>query len=286
MMNKTVVLFCLILFSLTRGWSVNPGAGEKGFPVIDGWDMKVSPDVYTPDNLWDLINGAAESYISYDFQDLHLADYQDPGGKLVHAEVYRHSSPDNAFGIYSSERSPDYRFIEVGAQGYLEEGILNFVSGTYYIKLYSTNSDVQEGLLEISRGISKHLGQENRMPRLLDHFPPQGRMPNTEQYVRENFIGFSFLHSAFTAEYSEGYRLFIILGTDRQEILEMARSYLKFARQEIDPERVSSFTIADRYNGNVPVVLKGSYMVGIINGADQQEAIMNLELLQKSLPAE
>ena len=260
------------------------GTDEPDFPGLKGWDLVVSPDVYLPENLWDLINGAAESYLSYDFVDLHLADYENSGGTVVHAEIYRHSSPDDAFGIYSSERSPEYDFVQVGVQGYLEEGVLNFFTGQFYVKLYSTGSgeEVQESLRKIGLAVSDHLGQDNDWPGMLESFPAKGKMENREHFVRENFIGLDFLHTAFTAEYEEGYKLFVIRAGSRDEILDMVRAYLKFTGQDIDPEKEGAFVIKDRYNGDITVILKDSYMAGILGGKPDAEE--NLKSLVENLP--
>ncbi len=251
------------------------------FPEVKGWNLTVLPDVYTPGNLWDLINGAAESYLSYDFVDLHLGDYDHASGTVIHAEVYRHSSPINAYGIYTAERSPEYQFVEMGAQGYLEEGVLNFLAGQFYVKLYSTDSgtEVQEALQKIGHQISGHLDQEDDLPELLSVFPETGQLPYSDQYIRENFIGFDFLHSAFTVGYEGGFKLFVIQGKSAEEIQEMAKLYLAFTKQDIDPVSVSELTFKDPYNGDIPAIINGSYLMGIIDGSDNEKARSLLEQL-------
>ncbi len=255
------------------------------FPEVKGWNLTVIPDVYTPGNLWDLINGAAESYLSYDFVDLHLGDYKHTSGTVIHAEVYRHSTPVNAYGIYSAERSPEYQFVEIGTQGYLEEGVLNFLAGQFYVKLYSTDSgdEVQEALQKIGQKISGHLDQENSLPKLLKLFPLKGQLPYSDQYIRENFIGFDFLHSAYTVGYDGGFKLFVIQGKDAAEIQEMAKQYLAFTKQDIDPASVSELTFKDPYNGDIPAIIQGSYLAGIIDGSDYENARALLEELAKVL---
>ena len=257
------------------------------FPEVKDWNLSVLPDVYTPGNLWDLINGAAESYLSYDFVDLHLGDYEHASGTVIHAEVYRQSTPVNAYGIYTAERSPEYKFVEVGAQGYLEEGVLNFLAGQFYVKLYSTDSGdkVQEALQKIGQKISWHLDQENSMPELLKLFPSSGQLPYSDQYIRENFIGFDFLHSAYTVAYEGGFKLFVIQGKDAAEILEMAKKYLAFTKQEIDPASVSELTFKDPYNGDIPAILKGSFLAGIIDGSENEKARSLLEQMSLALPS-
>ena len=111
---STKLFACLLILAAVPKVCPAAASGASGFPRVEGWKLTVSPDVYTPENLWDLIDGAAESYLSYDFIDLHLADYEDPDGIVIHAELYRHNTPDDAFGIYSSERNPGYHFLEIG----------------------------------------------------------------------------------------------------------------------------------------------------------------------------
>ena len=55
---------------------------------------------------------------------------------------------------------------------------------------------------------------------------------------------------------------------------------------DIDPLQESSFTIKDRYNGDIPVILTGRYMAGIIDGAENPDALKNLEELVKNLAVE
>ena len=255
------------------------------FPEVKSWKLTVLQDVYTPGNLWDLIDGAAESYLSYDFVDLHLGDYEHASGTVIHAELYRHSSPVNAYGIYAAERSPQYQFIDIGAQGYLEEGVLNFLTGPFYVKLYSTDSgtEVQEALQKIGQQISGHLGQQNSLPELLDLFSSEGQLPYSDQYIRENFIGFEFLHSAFTVEYEGGFKLFVIPGKDAAEIQEMARQYLAFTKQDIDPASVKELTFKDPYNGDIPAIIKESYLMGIIDGSENEKARSLLKELNLAL---
>ena len=83
------------------------------FPEFDGWNLNVRDKVYEPENLWDIINGAADSYLSYDFEKLYVADYTNSQDHHIKVYAFRHSTPVNAFGIYSQERSRDYNFLNI-----------------------------------------------------------------------------------------------------------------------------------------------------------------------------
>jgi hypothetical protein len=271
-MKKIFLFFLVIWLSTALTFSGDP-AGTELFPEVKGWELTQHEKVYIPSNLWDLINGAADSYLSYDFVDLHLADYKKGEGLNVRVELYRHSSYDNAFGIYTTERSSDYNFIDIGSQGYLEEGVLNFLDGYYYIKVItgSKGDDAQESLVLIANEIEQHLDQENYWPDIFQLLPP-GLNQYSERYIAENFLGFGFLNSAFIADYNsdgEDFQVFMIRKDDPEEVREMLRQYLKLTKQDILVSN-GSFTIHDPYNGDINVILKENVLAGIIGCNDKK----------------
>jgi len=270
-MKKITVLFLAIFISIHLILSSST-IGTELFPEIKGWTLTPSERVYDPSNLWDLIDGAADSYLSYNFIDLHLADYKNDAGINVRVELYRHSTFDNTFGIYSTERSPDYHFMDIGSQGYLEEGALNFLCGYYYIKVTTSSQgdDAQKSLIQVAENVQQYLAQDHNWPSIFQVFPP-GMIQHSEHYIAENFMGFEFLHSAFTADYNrdgDDFRVFIIRTDEPEGVREMLTKYLKFTKQDLEIKD-GSFQIKDPYNGDINVILKGNALAGIINCNDE-----------------
>ena len=70
-MNRYIITM-ISLAALASSTCRSAQTDAVSFPEVKDWNLTVLPDVYTPGNLWDLINGAAESYLSYNFVDLHL----------------------------------------------------------------------------------------------------------------------------------------------------------------------------------------------------------------------
>ena len=255
------------------------------FPKINGWRLKVSKNVYTPDNLWNCINGGADLYIKYGFTELHLADYTSRKKCNVRAEIYRHNSGVNAYGIYSAEKSPDNQFIELGAEAYLGNGILNIISGDYYLKLF-TNGDGENGsaaLKEIGRNIVAALGQIDELPKLLSVFPEKGKIDHSDRFIPVQYNGHDFLKNVYRRDYEEGYSLFIMEGEDNNEILNAVTSYLEVTHQDIDSAANSNITIEDPYLGNIPVIIEDKYLIGILNNTGSEHANTGLQSLSKTL---
>ena len=63
----------------------------------------------------------------------------------------------------------------------------------------------------------------------------------------------------------------------------MAKQYLVFTKQEIDPAIVSELTFKDPYNGDIPAILLGSYLAGIIDGSENENAKTLLKELARTL---
>jgi len=176
--------------------------GQQLFPDLKGYKTVSDYPVYTPDDLWDYINGAADAYLALGFIDLNITEYV-KGREVIKTEIYRFSDDAEAFGIYSMERSPGYSFIPVGVQGYREEGVLHFYKDRYYIKIMTHSKSRKAGgrMEELARLIDGRIEGSNKFPALLDLFPLEGRLINEETYLLESVLGHEYLRNAFRASY-------------------------------------------------------------------------------------
>ena len=95
--------------------AANAFAQDSLFPRVPGWNVSMESRVYDANDLWDIIDGAADLYLEYVFDDLHIARYTTGTHREVKAELYRHRDAENAFGIYAAERSPENNFISIGS---------------------------------------------------------------------------------------------------------------------------------------------------------------------------
>jgi hypothetical protein len=70
--NEVMKTICLILGIIIFLWA--PGAGAKEFklPEVTGWKKSGEVQTFTPKTLYEYINGAADLYIMYDFQELKV----------------------------------------------------------------------------------------------------------------------------------------------------------------------------------------------------------------------
>jgi hypothetical protein len=250
-------------------------AQEINLPELSGYKKVTNYPVFTPDNLWDFINGAADNYLAYGFVDLHVAEYK-KGKNVIKLEVYQHKNDIMAFGIYSSERSPSFRFINLGAQGYSADGSINFFKSRYYVKIktYSKSEKTLQAAESLASQVANMLTGENKMPSALNQFPDEGRKKNEETYINESVLGHKYLDNAFRANYEAGnsaFSVYLFQKPDHKAVITAVNELLKGASMDQTDEDSGKYAIKDGYNGNVFLAWKDNTMV-IISGLEKDQS--------------
>jgi hypothetical protein len=286
--SKTMKTICLILGLIIFLWVPGAEAKDFKFPEIAGWRQSGEVQTFSPKTLFEYINGDADLYLMYDLQELKVTEYLNERKASVIVDVYRHKTPTHAFGIYSQERLPNANFLDIGAQGYIEQNILNFLTGPYYVKInsYSTGAEDREILLTFAKKVAEYLGEKGRLPSILSSFPQEGKKNNSEKFISINFLGYSFLHSAFTAEYELSgtkFKLFVIEGADGNDCRDMVQKYLQQTGNTKKNIVEGIYTISDSYHGEIGFYWKGKFIWGILNSNDASLCSTYLKLLEKGL---
>ena len=295
-MNKKVciaVLTCLVFLWMMEvailPWVAFASDGRSFvFPEIPGWKQSGEIQTFAPKTLYEYIDGAADLYLAYDFQELTVAEYLNDRKASVTVEIYRHKSPSDAFGIYSQERAPDADYLNIGAQGYLGENILNCVSGSYYIKLsaYDTGPEDKEVLQVFARKVVENLGEKGRLPSLLDSFPVEGKIKHSEKFIARNFLGYSFLNRAFTADYDlsgKKFKLFYMECRDRDECRNVIQQYLGRLKKPEQNAAEQRYTLTDPHHGVVDLFWRGKSIWGVLDLAEADLRSRVLDLFGEKL---
>lgn len=288
-MGKSAIVTSLLLAAwcsvATSRAAVPAGERPAFFPDIPGFALTLEPTVYEPANLWMFIDGAAELFLTYGFVDLHVAYYRAGQGVEVRAEVYRHDAPENAFGMYSQERSKESRFVDLGLQGYLEEGIANFLSGSTYVKLSANQEGIQaqEALMTVAGAIDSALGNPGSWPQPIGMLPVTGKIRNSEQFIAESYLGYEFFRGAYVARYSGkgSPEVFVIPSESDSAASAMAIALERVNNLSRPSERV--YSLRDAHQGDMTLVLQGRFLAGILRCEDDGMRTELVEFLQTSL---
>lgn len=167
------------------------------------WTRTGEPQRFGPGDLWEYINGAAEQYLSYGFQELVTAKYTLASGATASVDIYRMADRVNAFGMHAQEINPKWDAVPVGVEGRAGTDAVRFWSGAYYVKL-STTPPAKAEALALARTIGAGLGEPGGMPDELQLFPPRDLVAGSIRFVPADILGQSAFSNGFEAKYGAG----------------------------------------------------------------------------------
>jgi len=188
------LLAVITLFSVQSVMSQTPEQLKTYLPPVAGWTIVDETEVFNPDNLFDRINGAAPLYIENNFVEMTSLEYQ-KGDDYITIQAYRHASPEDAFGMYASERTSGLTFYPtIGGEGQGDGKNLFFFAGDLYVKIRSnTSEDVNGTLQEIANALAQKIDANASYPATVKAFPTTGMQPYSVAYITANYIGHEFL---------------------------------------------------------------------------------------------
>ena len=242
---------CVLISALFVTGTLCSSSGAFDFPVVQGWERSPETERYLPNNLYEYIDGAAEAYLSFGFKELETAEYI-AGKSSVLVEVYRHATPEDAFGIYARERPREGPFESVGYQGYRSGEIFCLVASDYYIKILGNRLGGNEPVIleNFARKIADQIPDADATPRLLQVFPTDSLIRNSEAYTAQDFLGYAFLKNIFTADYP-GFRLFVIDAGSPAGVQEMLTAYAEKINAPIPSGDSGTTEYTDPHHGRI-----------------------------------
>jgi hypothetical protein len=189
-------------------------------------------ETFTADNLFEKINGRAESFLQYSVTGMAYAQFEPEGSPEagdVQLYVYSFVDPLRALGKFGSERPAGAEPLDVGSDGYLDGTSAAFHLDRYFVQVVSSGTEPRFG--EFAREIARLVADRIRPPAALaspapapaaataDTSPgpstpaadPVALMkllpaaPNRDQpqYVAQDVFGYSFLADVFLAGYRD-----------------------------------------------------------------------------------
>jgi hypothetical protein len=257
----------------------SPGVAAL-LPKLAGWTLTEAPRAFFPDDLFEYIDGAAESYLSYDFRELLVADLTKEGTEAtLTLEIYDMGLPVNAFGIFSAERYPENKPVALGELGYAEGEALNFLDGRFYVKMlaFGFGDATEAALTAVGAKVAAAIMPTEGLPPLVAAFPKDGLVARSEKYVKKNFMGYEFLHDGYVATYTSGGRelegFFVDGGSgdEAEAMLTKLLEALKTDGQTVE-KTGAGFHARNRYGQHLYVGRVGGLLCGAMRVPDGLES--------------
>ncbi|MDO8835523.1 MAG: hypothetical protein Q7V01_07995 [Vicinamibacterales bacterium] len=267
-----------------------PAPATPAPPVLaasmGGWTRVGDVQRFGPGTLWEYINGGAEQYLSFGFQDLESAKYGRPEGATVVVDAYRMADRLHAFGIYAQESSPRRKPVKVGVAGRAGTAALEFWATSYYVKLVADPGKpvTPDDLAALARAVATGLGDAGGLPPELALVPDRGLVPGSIRFVPEDALGQASFGSALEAQY-EGAptpsTLLLIPFESPASATEALAAYGTFLAQGgVAPRSLPAlapggFSTTERYYGRLVAARSGRWLI-VSLGADTDEAAESL----------
>ena len=271
-------LFYCVIISLScfagQAYSQTPQQIYAALPQVTGWDLSPDIEIFNRDNLYERINGAAPLFFENNFREMTTTTYT-CGDDYITVQAYRHATPEDAFGMYASERSSDMEYFPgIGGEAQGDGYGLYFFAGPVYVKMTANNEgeNISAALKAIASGLAGKIGYDGAYPPIINSFPKDGLIPHSAAYITQNYIGHEFLKPVNTVNYElfgKKFQAFVIDAKTAENAKQILNAYFKFTKQN-DPPAEGNLLIHDRYNGSIPIVWKGCYLIGAFdeNGND------------------
>ncbi len=163
------------------------------------------------------MNGEAEGYFVYSFEQLSVAEYVRDGEGPVMVELYRLGRPEDAYGLFTIYRTGQP--VDVGWDGSREPGVrISFWQDRYFVRVFAYGQlSSPEVLLDFARSVAARLPPGGDRPGLAGRLPQDGLVPDSVKFFhqkltldnvlwlgRENVLGLSPTTDAVVAEYDVG----------------------------------------------------------------------------------
>jgi hypothetical protein len=178
------LLFLLLLVGCSREGSANLNGILSDLETPSSWTPTAETELFDRENLYDLVDGQAEAFFAYGFEQVAVQRYADDSGNQLDLELWQTSSPADAFGLFTANISGTPTAI--GNDGDVDPGRrLAFWQDRYYVHLRARPALPEAELSRFAEAISQALPGGGSRPALVERLPPAGLVPRSTLFFHQ-----------------------------------------------------------------------------------------------------
>lgn len=253
-----------------------------------GW-RRVEPDrAYSPETLYEEIDGEAELFLPFGFRDLRVsivAPAERPGAQ-VRIERFRHATARDAFGIFSQHRFPGQENATVGAaEAIVSESSLDFFRGASFVRIRASSRETtRSDLLLLGRHVFGLLDGEAKPPPETDAILLKGVDPRSIVYHKRAILGYEALAPGYEAKFADGrppHTLILLPPDPASATARPVESVTKRLNAHSAPgSRLYRATLSA---GTLWLARSGEYYCGISGKMTEEEALLIIREMETRL---
>lgn len=186
-MKPETILALLIIVSLLPGCGAGTASLKGAFPGADAfpdWTPAGPVEVFNRENLYDLVDGEAEAFFAYGFEQVAVRRYEDGEGGILDVEVWQLATPADAYGLFTASIAGEPAAI--GNNGDADPGRrLAFWQDRYYVCMRARQELDHTDLWAFAEAVSAVLPAGGERPALVDRLPPDGLVARSPVFFHE-----------------------------------------------------------------------------------------------------
>jgi hypothetical protein len=177
-----ILLLPILMLSCTGG-----GGSLQGFlpSSVKAQGIKIKKDgetrIYEGKKLFDYMDGGAELYYEYGFEQACVQRYKAKEGEVT-VEIYQMDTPPHAYGVYTFDTQGEHA--SIGQDATYARGLLSFWKGRYCVRALSESEKFKDILLALGQVMAKKIPQEGERPAIVAFLPPQWVVGDSLLYFR------------------------------------------------------------------------------------------------------
>jgi len=186
---RALITTTLVMTMLLSCFVGRLGTMERNIPKeINGWRADVKVDAYDRKTLFHYIDGGAELYLAYHFQKVYVHTYTKAGEPDIIMDIYEMGTPEDAFGVFTSEREGED--IGIGQGSEYEAGLLRFFKGRFFVSImtYEETPQSRKAVYLLARTVADAIQSTGDKPKLVSSLPSTGLSESSILYFYSHTI--------------------------------------------------------------------------------------------------
>jgi hypothetical protein len=257
---------------------------KNKIPIPEGMVSMSEPELFSPDTLYEKINGKAELYLSAGFKRLLSQRIKSKKTSELWMEtfIYEMKTALNAFTVFSIQRRDSGAPTEISRFSYQTENAVFLIHGSNYLEIISSepSEEMKHYLLEFAKLFIKQTPSESVSIPELSMFPKACADLDRISVIPSSAFGFNKLDNVFTSICSLNGNEVMIFISDRkssQNAEKLSSDYREFLKTFGGAE-LSGFTqiknsnLIEIFDAYELFFTSGSYFCGVHEATDRKTA--------------
>jgi hypothetical protein len=184
----------LTMMLLTTPSSIIPENPGFALPeTLDGWKVEDS-GLWNAQTLFNYINGGAELYLSFSFEQAASRQYSSAGQPDINVDIFRMATPEHAYGVFSMSREKENG--DIGQAAQVGSGMILFWKHRYSVSIsaWPATDESQAAILRLAGMIDAAIPDTAERPGILSLLPNEGLRNGSVRYFThhawQNVYGF------------------------------------------------------------------------------------------------